>query len=411
MECLSVPEARCLALVHSGLLAAKAHDLIPRAVGTGRRACAACLRVVRHFGYLQLDSVMVSGARTHSLVLASRIEGLNAAIGETLLQPSQPLFEYWGHETCWLPLELYSAFGFRRRAYRVHPWWGDVLTANQALAGSLLDRIRINGPLRSVDLEGRRGNGWWNAKLAKRVLEALWSAGEIAVRERRSFQRCFDLTERVIPEANLADTLSDEDALDTLLRRALVGHGWATTGTLIRTWRLVGIRTAVNAALQRLRESGAIQPCGVKTDQRIVAGWVQPDSLNALPAWLRLRPRRDRGVALSPFDPLLWDRERTRLLFDFDYVIEIYKPAHQRRYGYYAMPILAGRNLIARMVLKTERGIGRVNLLSCHYEHTQTHGQPLSSDIQAMRHAFKRHADAVGLTASDGYINAIPPRK
>ena len=98
-----------------------------RAAGRGKRARSRCHAVIDRFGYLQLDSVAISGARTHSIVLASRLEGFGADLGEDLLARGEPLFEYWGHEACWLPMALYPHFEFRRREYRVHPWWGDIL--------------------------------------------------------------------------------------------------------------------------------------------------------------------------------------------------------------------------------------------------------------------------------------------
>ena len=146
------------------------------------RARERCHRIIEHFGYLQLDTVAVSGARTHCIVLASRLEGLDAALGETLLAPGAPLFEYWGHETCWLPLSLYPCFAWRRREYRVHPWWGNVLHEHRGVARSIMKRIECEGALRSVDFEGESGTGWWGLKLTRRVAESLWSAGRLAVR-------------------------------------------------------------------------------------------------------------------------------------------------------------------------------------------------------------------------------------
>ena len=202
--------ARRLALARAGLLKCDGSELPARAAGRGRRARRMAHAVVARFGYLQLDTVSVAGARSHSIVLASRLEGVDTALGETLLAPGEPLFEYWGHEACWIPLSLYPCFGFRRREFRVHPWWGDLLTEHRKLANGLLRRMRSEGPLRSLDMEGRGGTGWWDLKLARRVTEALWSAGKVAVRERRNFQRSFDLTERVIPETVRAVEVSGE---------------------------------------------------------------------------------------------------------------------------------------------------------------------------------------------------------
>ena len=392
-ESISIAQARRLALACAGLLAPRRLGLHERAGARPALARERCHRIIEHFGYLQLDTVAVSGARTHSIVLASRLDGLDASLGETLLTPGAPLFEYWGHEACWLPLSLYPCLAWRRREYRVHPWWGDVLEEHPEVARSLLRRIESEGPLRSLDLEGKSGAGWWNLKLTRRVAEALWSAGILAVRERRAFQRSFDLAERVIPEEIRARRTSTASAFDTLLLRALAGHGWASTGTLAATWRLRNCRDRIHASLRRLQDTGQIRPCVLRTEGRNIPGWIRVEDLETVPELERLRPRRDRGVLLSPFDPLLWDRARVQTLFGFEQRIEIYKPASQRRYGYYCLPVLAGGRLIGRVDLKARRAEGDLDVLSAHLESAK----PPSRERHAMRAALERFAASVAL--------------
>lgn len=393
MESITVTMARRLALARAGLLKFTGSELPARAAGRGQRARRMAHAVVEHFGYLQLDSVAVAGARSHSIVLASRLEGIDASLGETLLAPGEPLFEYWGHEACWLPMSLYPCFGFRRREFRVHPWWGDLLNQHRKLARGLLRRIEREGPLRSLDMEGRGGTGWWDLKLARRVTEALWSAGKVAVRERHNFQRSFDLVERVIPESARTVKISVEDSLDELLLRALAGHGWATPGTLAATWRLVKRHEAVRASLERLRDRGEVMQCTLETPQRDIAGWVRVCDLELAHRLRRIRPRRDRGVLLSPFDPVLWDRQRVQQLFDFEQRIEIYKPAAMRQFGYYCLPVLAGDRLIGRVDLKADRKAGRLRCLSRHFEAGEKHAQGRAT----MRNALERFARSVDL--------------
>ena len=392
-ESISIAQARRLALAGAGLLAARRLGLPEHAGAHRARARERCHRIIEHFGYLQLDTVAVSGARTHCIVLASRLEGLDAALGETLLAPGALLFEYWGHETCWLPLSLYPCFAWRRREYRVHPWWGNVLHEHRGVARSILKRIECEGALRSVDFEGESGTGWWGLKLTRRVAESLWSAGRLAVRERRAFQRSFDLVERVVPAELRARRVSTAAAFDTLLLRALTGHGWASTGTLAATWRLVKCRDRIQASLKRLRAAGRILPCTLRTATRSIPGWVRVEDLERLPELEGLRPRRDRGVLLSPFDPLLWDRARVQLLFDFEQRIEIYKPPGQRRYGYYCLPVLAGERLIGRVDLKARRAQQELDVLSTHYENTK----PGARDRHALRKALERFSASVAL--------------
>ncbi len=398
VQSISVRGARRLALARAGLLKPAWTAMPTRAAGGGRRARQAAHRVIGRFGYLQLDTVAVAGARSHAIVLNSRLAGLAPEVAESLLQPGEPLFEYWGHEASWLPLELYPVFEFRRRELRTHPWWGDLIGSHPEIADRLLRRIRDEGPLRSADMEGRGGRGWWDLKLAKKVASALWSSGELAIRERRGFQRVYDLTERVIPDALRRAPQPRAEALETLLLLALDGHGWATAGTLAATWRLRNRRDAVGAALRRLHERGAVLPCRLqRAGATPTAGWIRPDDLDLADRLEGVRPRRDRGVLLSPFDPVVWDRARVELLFGFHQVLEIFKPAAQRVYGYYCLPVLAGERLVARVDLRAVRRAGRLDVLSVRFEATGDDTPATAADGAAVDDALRRYGAAVGL--------------
>ena len=393
METISIKQARRLALIKAGLLKPELIGLPGKAAGSGKRARDGCHRIIGHFGYLQLDTVSVAGARTHAIVLASRLKGLNAAIVETLLKPECELFEYWGHEACWLPIQLYPYFEFRRKEFTVHPWWGPILHENKKLAHDLVKRIQMEGPLRSLDLEGASGQGWWDIKLAKRVAEALWSCGRLAIRERRNFQRVFDLTENVIPETH-RKSVSVKDSLDTLSLIALKTHGWATDGTINATWRFKNRSGQCKASKRRLAESGEVIACTLHTDERNIVGWITPDDLELANQSDDFRPRKDTGVLLSPFDPVLWDRQRVQILFDFEQKIEIYKPAAQRKFGYYCLPILSGERLIGRVDLKADRKAEMLRVVSLHFENTQASmAEKHAADV-----ALDRYACSVGLT-------------
>lgn len=390
---IDLREARRLALARAGLLRPERTGLPTRAAGGGRRARRAALAVIRRFGYLQLDSVVVSGARSHALVLMSRLEGLEGALAEGLLAPGEPLFEYWGHEASWIPLELYPAFEFRRREFRVHPWWGDLLREHRRLADELRARLRER-PLRAADLRGEGPSGaWWGWSRARKVMAALWSSGEVAVARRIGFQREYDLADRVIPAPLRATPLPLEESLEVLVERALAGHGWATEPTIAATWRLRGLGRGVRHALRVLEERGTALRCELAGANGRVSGWIRAVDLELAAQLQRARPRGDRGVLLSPFDPLLWDRARARMLFDFEQVLEIYKPPAERVYGYYCMPVLAGERLVARVDLKADRGSGRVEVLAAH-------GEPGCDAREATSHAVRRHAAAVGLRAT-----------
>ena len=237
--------------------------------------------------------------------------------------------------------------------------------------------------------------------MAKRVASALWSSGELAVRERKNFQRIYDLAERVIPRAQRDAPLAVEKGLEVLILRALAGHGWASTGTIASTWRLVNRRPEIEAALSRLAEKGLVEKSAVASPgARPVSGWIRSVDLQLLERLDRLRPRVDTGVLLSPFDPLLWDRPRVRLLFDFEQVLEIFKPAAQRKYGYYCLPVLAGERLVARVDLKADRRRGRLNILSLRYEDSVANSRSPAAAKRAARVALARLGDTLRLAVS-----------
>lgn len=402
MHTLDIPAARRLALARAGLLSRRWSGLPRRASGDGQRTRRAAHEIIRRFGYLQVDSVSVAGARSHSLVMLSRLEGFPPQLGEDLLRPGEPLFEYWGHEASWLPIELYPVFAFRRQEFRVHPWWGDLLSEHPTVADDLLRRIDTDGPLRSLDLDEKSRAGWWDLGVSKKVLISLWSRGDLAIRQRSGFQRTYDLTERVVDAPWRDREMKRPEALRQLMLLALDGHGWATQGTLAATWRLRNCADELKAALQQLREQGDIVPCQlIKDDGRKLAGWIRPEHLQLAEDLRRLRPNHSQGVLLSPFDPVLWDRKRVELLFGFEQLLEIFKPAPQRRYGYYCLPVLAGERLVGRVDLKAQRKEGRLDVLSRHLEDLPSTARRRRAEA-AIDHALDRYSKALGLRLAEG---------
>ena len=397
-ETIDVRTGRRLALCRAGLLKPEWTGMPKRASGRGKRVRVAAHRIIQRFGYLQLDTVSIAGARSHAIVLHSRLDGFAPGFAEELLQPGEPVFEYWGHEASWLPIELYPVFGFRRGEFRHHPWWGDLIGEHPEVAEQLMHRIRNEGPLRTLDMEGEGSRGWWDLKVAKKVATALWSSGELAIRERRNFQRTYDLAERVIPERWRQQSVSKDEALEMLLLRALAGHGWAATGTLAQTWRFRNLQPELRQALERLAEKGSVTPCSLVPQKGTAKpGWIRPSDLELAARLESVRPRRDRGVLLSPFDPVLWDRNRVQQLFGFHQMLEIFKPAEKRIYGYYCLPVLAGERLVARYDLKADRKRGVIQVLRRHFEGDDPSKPTSAADGEAARTALTRHSEAVEL--------------
>lgn len=397
IDAIDVRAARRLALCRAGLLKPEWTEMPKRASGHGKRARAACRRIIQRFGYLQLDTVSIAGARSHGIVLHSRLDGFDPAFAEELLQPGEPIFEYWGHEASWIPIELYPVFSFRRQEFsRRPPWWGDLVGEHPDVADDLRRRIRDEGPLRSLDLEGSGSQGWWDLKLAKKVAWAMWSSGELAIRERRNFQRTYDLAERVIPDSWRHEKMPREEALEVLVLRALAGHGWATTGTISQTFRLK--QAEVVAALERLEDFDEVVACSLIVDgRRASRGWIRPADLDLAARLESVRPRKDRGVLLSPFDPVLWDRNRVQRLFGFHQMLEIFKPAEKRLYGYYCLPVLAGERLVARYDLKADRKRGALHVLSRRFEGVDPSTPASATDGEAAHSALERYSNTVGM--------------
>jgi uncharacterized protein YcaQ len=385
-ETISPREARRLALHCSGLLAGQDW---PRAVN-GRNQAAAAAAAVARLGYLQLDTIPICGARSHGLVLASRLPGYRAAEAEKLLGTSDSLFEYWGHEVSWLPLSLYGAVEFRRQEFRQRSWWRDIVRSHPEWVTEVLRRIEAEGPLGSRDFASDASDGSWYGRPPRKVLAALWSTGELAVRDRIGFERVFDLAERVIPGTAPAP-LPEVEGVALLLETAAALHGWATPNTLCETFRLRRGRHAVAAAVARLGEEGRLVACDlVPTRGRRTPGFVRPADLERVAALAGARG--PRGVLLSPFDPLVWDRKRAEALFGFDAIMEFFKPASKRRYGYYCLPVLAGDDLVSRVDLRADRKAGTFELLARH--DVAAHAGRAQ---RAVPIALARHAQAVGL--------------
>ena len=259
------------------------------------------------------------------------------------------------------------------------------------------------GPLRSLDMEGRGSSGWWDLKVAKKVATALWSSGELAIRERRNFQRTYDLAERVIPDdvraQRRAEGRGPRDPRAARARGSRLGRPpapWPRPGGCATARRDPGRSGAAPGE----RRNRALHPGPGGRQEESVAGSA-PTDLELAARLDSVRPRRDRGVLLSPFDPVLWDRHRVQQLFAFHQVLEIFKPAPQRIYGYYCLPVLAGERLVARLDLKADRKTGRLQVLSRHFE-----GSPSAADREAVSTRARTLRER---RRADGRMNPPPP--
>ena len=337
-------------------------------------------------------------------------------LGEELLRPGEPLFEYWGHEASWIPIELYPAFEWRRREYRHHPWWGDLIGEHPEVARELMRRIRDEGPLRSIDLEGKGGSGWWQLKTAKKVATALWSAGELAIRERRAFQRTYDLTERVIPERWRKAPLAYPEALKVLLLQALSGHGWATTGTLAATWRLRNRPKGPEAGPRRTdrgRRDRPLRPrhrrAGRPEDRRLGAAGRPRAGAQAHPPPSPARPRRP---ALAVRSPALGPPAGAPALRLRPAAGDLQTGPEARSTATTASPSSPATGWWRGSTSRPTAPRGTLRVLSCHYEASDGGGRPAAQDRAAADSALASYSASLGLahSASTGRTKRFSPK-
>lgn len=356
VETLSPALARRIALAAQGFGR-------PRPAEVGTRQLNG---VIDRINLLQIDSVNVF-ERSHYLPAFARLGAYDRALLDRLtFDARSPHTEYWAHEAAFVRKDDWPLFRWRMREYRERYGDGDSwYAANENTITWLRAELAANGPLAASEIEhdaNRRSGPWWGWSEVKRALERMFLFGEVAIAGRTRFQRRYGLVEDVLPSSILDRTVDDADAIRELLRRSAVAHGIGTARDLADYYRLKG--PAVPLALKELEESGELIPVQV-------AGWEGPGG-RALPAWVHRdarRPRRLEATALlSPFDPVVWYRDRALRMFGFHYRIEIYTPAPQRVYGYYSLPILLDDQLVGRIDLKSDRQAGVLRVQSAWTE-------------------------------------------
>ena len=352
MSDLSTPQARRVALAAQGFLD-KRH-----ATPTMRTF----QRTLDRTGVLQVDSVNVL-QRAHFMPLYSRMGPYDVEmLRRAAERKPRRIVEYWAHVQAFMPVDLWPVMQHRMSDYRARRGKWGIVDPDPELEANLIAEVRDLGPSTARDLDDglpRTKEHWgWNWSNTRRVLDYLYTVGDLAIAGRNSqFEVLYDVPERVLPPEVLARATPPlAEANRELVRRAARSHGVATAQCLRDYYRMPA-RDA-GPAIAELVEEGELLPVTVD-------GWKRPAYLYRD---ARL-PRRVRARALlSPFDPLVWERARAQALFDFHYRIEIYVPAPQRVHGYYVLPFLLGDRIVARVDLKADRPGGRLVVRAAYAE-------------------------------------------
>jgi uncharacterized protein YcaQ len=335
-------------------LAIHAQGYTPRArTGTPREV----EDTIRRLSCVQIDSI-TAVERSHRIVLGARVGTYPRQTVSRLLAEGR-VFEFWAHQACLLPVEDWPLY--RSWMTNDHPWRGDVLARYPELAEEVRAAIRERGPVTSREFEGEGSGGMWGWKPAKMVLEALWNSGEIVIAGRvNGFQRLYDLRERVLPRHVLdAPVPNEKTRMRELVRRAVPARGVLTESGVANHWDLRGGAARITPFADELVAAGALERVAVEDGGAPVL----------VPAGADLDPPRpSAAVLLSPFDNLVWDRRFLIRIFGFDHVMEIFKKAPERVYGYYVLPFLWRDRIVGRVDLKTERAAGTLLARAVHIE-------------------------------------------
>jgi uncharacterized protein len=318
---------------------------------------AGLLGLIEDLGFVQVDSIRTV-ERAHHQILFSRNQTFRREDLVALLETDGALFEHWTHDAAIIPSTFFRYWKhrfLREEAAIIERWQKWRGEGFDAVFDETYTRVKEGGPVMARDIrhEDHKSGGWWNWHPSKTALEYHWRTGRFAIAGRVNFQKVYDLTERVLPAHHHEPEVSHGEFVDWACRAALSRLGFATSGEIAAFFDLV---TPQEAKDWLAAEAENLQPVEIVTvDGRRRLSYALPEMVAALadppepPARIRV---------LSPFDPLLRDRDRAERLFGFNYRIEIFVPEPKRQFGYYVFPLLEGDRLIGRIDMKADRKAG-----------------------------------------------------
>ncbi len=378
MRVLSIDQARRIALGAQGFC-----DPAPG----GRVDRRHLRRVMGRINLLQLDSVQAL-ARSHYLPHFSRLGPFDRTVLDDMAAEGGEWIEAWAHQASVVPMGDEPRLRWTKQrvldgATRSH--LGKLMRRNHRYVDDVFAEVEAGGPLRARDLSDPRPSKgtWWDSRsLGTWALDWLYLTGRLGVTRDANFHRTYDLYERIVtPEVRAIATPDPSDAQRELLMRSAAAHGVGTADDLADYYRMN--ITEARATLADLADEGSLELVEVE-------GWSQPAYLDPHAR----RPRHvERAALLSPFDPIVWHRDRAERLFGFAYRIEIYVPKPKRVYGYYVLPFLMGDRLVARVDLKTDREAATLRVLGAFSEP----GADATAVATALRLEVVRLADHLDL--------------
>ena len=327
-------------------------------------------------GVLQIDTISVV-ARSPYFVLFSRLGEYKPAWLDELLVDRE-IFEYWAHAACFIPIEDYPFFR-RSMLEGSHSYFGeDWPRENQVMLDQVLNHVRENGPARSADFKSEKGpGGWWNRKAEKWALEYWYLHGRLGIARRDNFQRVYDLTERVMPSLDDTQLPAKDESYRQFILKTLRALGIALPAWVPDYYRLK--KKFALPLIQQMVTSGEIAQVEIKGWQE--PGLYLPENEELIKAAAHNELHATHTTLLSPFDPLTWDRDRARQLFDFDFTIQSYTPAAKRTYGYFPLPILHRGRLVGRLDAKAHRKDGRFEIKGFYLEPGMEPEQKLMREV------------------------------
>lgn len=348
------------------------------------------LGVIRDLGCLQIDPINAI-ARSHQLVVFSRVGPYDTAHLDALLFRERKLFEYWAHCASIVLTEDFPIYHAKMRSYlkgdsdwdkRTRKWIRD----NASLRRAILSKLKKNGalPARAFEEDGIGtrdwvSTGWTSGRNVSRMLDFLWLSGAIMVAGRDGLQKIWDLSERVLPDWTPRDKWHQRDIVRHAAQKSLRGLGVATPRQ-IGLHFIRGHYPDLQGVLRDLETEGKIQRIEIGEKRRALPGdwFIHTDDLPTLDA-LAKGAWAPRTTLLSPFDNLICDRARTKLLFDFDYTMEIYVPKEKRKYGYYVLPLLHGDQFIGRIDSIMDRANNRLVVNAVYREKSAPKSQTIGA--------------------------------